>query len=175
MTEPFHLREMNKDDLDTVRSWRNHKSILQHMYSQHEISAAEHQEWFAKMTANDEVRLLILENAGTPLGYAKLELLNKTTECIWGIYTAPDVGKGIGSMLANAVLKFAFINLHVKTVFAEALSTNSRSIAFHKKVGFRETHVLKNHFNNGKDCLDVVCLAQKREDWELEKARTHDT
>lgn len=40
------LREMRKEDLPVVLSWRNREVVRHNMYTSHVISEAEHQRWW---------------------------------------------------------------------------------------------------------------------------------
>lgn len=166
MTETHSLREMTADDLDMVRAWRNHPEILRHMYTRHEITAEEHKNWFAKNSVSEDVKLLLFEVNSEPLGYAKLDISAKDQSTDWGFYLAPGAPKGTGSKLGNAVLAFAFVDLRLETIKAEVIASNEKSVAFHKKMGFRQTTILENHFSVDDSEFDVICMSLSNDEWQ---------
>lgn len=71
-------------------------------------------------------------------------------------------GKGYGSEIAVALLKFIYENYPNATVFADVVSDNSASIAILKKIGFIQTHVEEGGFKNNGMNLDLVHFRMKR-------------
>ena len=55
------LRLMRSGDLARVLNWRNHPDVRRFMYTSHEISPEEHEQWFARNSEAPGVWLLIYE------------------------------------------------------------------------------------------------------------------
>ena len=63
------MREMVEADLPLVLHWRNQADVRRFMYTHHEISEAEHSEWFEAATADSRRHLLIFEMNKQALGF----------------------------------------------------------------------------------------------------------
>ena len=129
------LRLMTEADLSLVLAWRNHPEIRRYMYSQAEISPAEHAEWFKNMSVNPSRVLLIFEVDGVPIGYANFTL-HEGREAGWGFYLAPNAPKSTGRLLGEAITDYAFSVLGLEKVWGEVLEYNVPSQRFHLRHGF---------------------------------------
>ena len=70
------LRPLRAEDRDRLRTWRNLPEIARWMYSDHEISAAEHARWFAGALADQGRRYWIIEMDGEP-AYVESPFVNQ--------------------------------------------------------------------------------------------------
>lgn len=130
------VRPMRPDDLDAVLAWRNHPDVRRHMYTTHEIGAAEHRAWYER-SANDPRRhLLIVEQAGQPLGFVHFTEAATDDVADWGFYAVPGALPGTGRCLGAAALDHAFGTLGLRKVRGQALLSNERSQAMHRALGF---------------------------------------
>jgi UDP-4-amino-4,6-dideoxy-N-acetyl-beta-L-altrosamine N-acetyltransferase len=137
------VRRMVAADLDAVLRWRNHPDVRRYMYTQHEITPAEHRAWFERAGADPRRHLLIFESGGVPAGFVSFALGAEAGVADWGFYLAPDAARGQGQALGTAALEFAFKELKVSKVCGEALEDNERSIKFHERLGFAREGVLQ--------------------------------
>lgn len=130
------IRMMQQADLDLVLAWRNHPDTRQHMLTQHTISQTEHEAWYTRHAIDPTQQLLIVEEEGKPFGFVRLNtaLTEKTAE--WGFYIAPGMPKGSGKKLGNMTLDYAFDALDLQKLTGSVLTHNTRSIQFHKSLGF---------------------------------------
>jgi UDP-4-amino-4,6-dideoxy-N-acetyl-beta-L-altrosamine N-acetyltransferase len=132
------VRAMIAADKDMVLSWRNHPDVRRFMFTQHEIRPDEHAAWFAKQSVDESKRLLIFECDGVPLGFASLSRLGDSDAWDWGFYLSPAAPKGTGRLLGRSVLNFAFSQPNIRTLRAQVLDQNERSLRFHRSLGFRQ-------------------------------------
>ena len=63
------LRPLSEADLPLLRAWRNHPDVRRHMFSTHEITEAEHRQWFIRQSADTTRRLCVFQRKGQPLGF----------------------------------------------------------------------------------------------------------
>lgn len=159
------IREMIAADLELVLEWRNHIDVRRYMYTQHEISFAEHKSWFERCSNMPNRHLLIYEQEGVPLGFVNFNQINDSDIADWGFYAAPEAPKGTGRQLGQAALDFAFTQLQLHKICGQALSFNDRSINFHLSLGFRQEGVLRDQFNDGKQYHSVVCFGLLITEW----------
>lgn len=134
--------------LELIRAWRNHIDIRRFMYTQHEITAEEHHRWFVAKDRDPFSHLLLFKMNDEPYGFVNITQIRQGPVADWGFYVAPEAPKGTGQLLGNAALGFAFGELNLHKICGEAVAFNTRSILFHRKMGFREEGVrVDQHFD----------------------------
>ena len=76
----------------------------------------------------------------------------------WGFYLSPESPKGQGLGFALGVLAISqmFNTTNIGKITAQVLEYNTASLALHRKLGFTEIGVLKQHFGVGEKVFDVV-------------------
>ena len=121
-----------------------------------------------QMTA-DKYQTLQLANTHAPNPNASnpnsLSANEKTAS--WGFYLSPNSAKGQGLGFALGVLAIAqiFNTTAIGKITAQVLAYNTASLALHRKLGFSETGVLKQHFGVGDKVYDVVEFELKSQDF----------
>lgn len=158
---------MVEDDLEQVLAWRNHPEVRRWMYTTHEISLEEHRAWFASLMADPLRHAFVFEDAGEPLGCVNFTCQEASPEvAYWGFYLAPAAPRGTGTTLGQVALDHAFGVMKLVRVIGEALASNRRSIAFHRRNGFSEEQLLRGH-HHGADGVthDVLRFQLTRPDW----------
>ena len=164
-TDAGTVRRMISSDLEMVLSWRNHPEVRRWMYTQHEITPAEHQTWFERADVNPNKHLLIYELAKIPLGFVNFTQADDGEIADWGFYLSPSAPKGIGRNLGCASLQHAFNELQLHKVCGQAFKENGRSINLHVALGFLQEGVLRENHFDGIRYLDVVCFGLLRKEW----------
>ena len=135
------VRPMDERDLENVFRWRNREEVRRVMFSSGEIAREDHVRWFERSARSAEIRALVYESAGTPLGFVKFERFEPATgSCEWGFYVGPpDAPRGAGSRMGWLALTCAFEDLGVSRVTATVTATNERSLRYHDRLGFHRT------------------------------------
>lgn len=157
---------MNQADMDQVLAWRNHPEVRRFMYSQLEISAEEHAQWFARASQDPERHLLMFEINKSPLGFINIHLIASGGIADWGFYVAPDAAKGTGRSLGQAALRYAFEAAGVNKLCGQALASNERSIRFHLNLGFQREGILRQQRFDGQQYHDVFCFGMLAREWQ---------
>jgi len=168
------LRPMTKADLVQVLAWRNHPDVRRYMYTNHEIGLDEHQAWFARVSDDPAVHLLIYENCGRASGFVNITRGRSPTVADWGFYLSPDSERGTGRSLGREALKYAFSELCLHKICGQALGFNERSIAFHKALGFTEEGCLRDQHFDGAEYHDVVCFGLLDHEWQAQAKELND-
>lgn len=161
------IRDMRYEDLEMVLAWRNHPEIRRYMYTQQEITLAEHKAWFKRNTQDTDKHLLIFEFNEIPLGFVNFSRVTNGPISNWGFYVAPEAPKGTGRQLATAALIHAFTRLKLHKICGQALSFNERSIKLHLGLGFQREGILRDQHFDGHTYHDVVCLGLLTSEWPL--------
>ena len=159
------VRRVREDDLENVLQWRNHPEIRRWMYQSHEISPTEHQAWYARVTQDRHRHLLIVEEAGVPLGFVQFAETGDEGIADWGFYAVPGAPRGSGAKLGVAALEYAFKQLGLRKIRGEAIACNERSAAFHRKLGFADEGLLHKRAPDGASSQDVLCFGLEAGDW----------
>ena len=167
----IRLREVTDKDSAQMLAWRNLPDVAKYMYSDHKISQAEHDAWFAGMMADPKKVYWVIESDGKDVGTACIYL--KGDETHWAFYIADpgERGKGTGAAVEFMVLREVFENRGLDRLCCEVYAFNEPVIKLHKKVGFQETGIIENHSQKDGEWLDVVSLAFDAADWPAAKAR----
>lgn len=163
----FMLRPLEASDLKHILPWRNAPAVRQAMFSQHEISLDEHQAWFCRMLADDSNRwFLYLNKNNQPFGVVNFTDLDTAQHsAFWGFYACPDATPGTGLRISLDALDKAFNELGLEKLNADMLTTNSRFLEMHKKVGFAEEGLFREQFFNGEQRIDVIRLGMLASEW----------
>jgi len=73
-------------------------------------------------------------------------------------------GKGLGTLLAQFALDYAFDWLNLNRVHVTMLATNTRSIAMCERVGFQQEGLMRQAQFKGGEYIDVVVMSKLRDD-----------
>lgn len=162
-----NLRRLMKSDLDFVLEWRNRVDVRKNMYTSHLISKEEHLSWFKAIDNDKTKRYFIFEVDDAPcgvIGFVDIDLISKSSS--WAFYSGDTSVRGIGSLMEIRALDFAFNEMKLEKLYCEVMEFNSSVIKFHKKHGFKQEGIFKqHHFSEGK-FWDVHRLAIFKSDWE---------
>jgi len=161
----FGVRRMTRADLGMVLAWRNHESVRDFMYTQHEITPLEHVHWFERALQDANRHLLVYEENQKPSGFVNFTAYEGSRNAVWGFYAAPNVPKGVGRRMGQAALRYGFDQSGFHKISGEALAHNEKSIRFHLSLGFSQEGVLKDHFFDSGQYHDVVCLGLLASEW----------
>ena len=163
--EALTLRKMQQDDLELVRSWRNHPDVRCHMLTQHEISAEEHAQWFSRVQQDPQRHVVLVHEHQQPLGLAHFTPVNPHGVVDWGFYLVPQAAKGSGSKLARMALDYAFKQQGWHKVCGQVISINAASRRFHLKMGFTLEGVWREQVWIHREWLSLWCYGLLADDW----------
>lgn len=165
LTEELTLRDMQPDDLEMVRSWRNHPNVRCHMLTQNEISAEEHAQWFGRVQQDPQRHVVLVHEQQQPLGLVHFTPVNGQGVVDWGFYLTPQAPKGSGRKLARKALDFAFTQQGWHKVCGQVISSNAASRRFHLKMGFRLEGVWRQQVLIKQEWLSLWCYGLLVADW----------
>lgn len=159
------VRSMAERDLDAVLRWRNDPDVRRWMYSSHAISPLEHREWYARAQGDPRRHLLIVEKSGIPVGFVQFTEGSDAGAAEWGFYAVPGAPRGTGHIIGAAALDYAFREIGLRKICGEAAAFNERSLAFHRRLGFREEGAQsEKKFEDGTHHA-VVRFSLEASDW----------
>lgn len=172
------LRPLAAGDGARVLGWRNSEAVAPYMYSEHQITAAEHAGWLARALeegarADGDRRFWIIELDGAGVGLANLARIDRAnSKCEWAYYLADPAtrGRGVGSVVEFLVLGFVFERLGLNRLWCEVLVENEAVWGLHERFGFVREALLRAHVKKAGVFRDVVGLGMLSADWPAAKA-----
>lgn len=121
-----------------ILAWRNHENIKAYMYNVNDISEAEHFAFIESLKTREDRRYFLVQNAGLDIGVIDFNDISKES-AVMGLYANPTLNqKGIGSLLMDAIVAYAFETLKVHILKAEVFEDNIKAKALYEKFGFCE-------------------------------------
>lgn len=163
------LRDVQAEDRDMIREWRNMSKVADYMYTDHVISPEEHAAWFSKILKDPSCKYWVIVCDGEDVGVLYLYNIDqKNHRCYWGFYViSPNVrGKGVGSYAEFTILNYVFDELKLQKLCCEVLAFNAGVVEMHRRFGFQQEGLFRKHIMKGGTFNDIVCLAILREEWE---------
>jgi UDP-4-amino-4,6-dideoxy-N-acetyl-beta-L-altrosamine N-acetyltransferase len=167
-----HLRPVQHEDREQLRRWRNLPEVARYMYSDHQISEQEHAAWFDKIMRDTSSRYWIICADGDDVGLANLYDINMAhRRAKWAFYIADDRtrGKGIGTFVEYQVLRYAFEDLGLHRLSCEVLAFNEAVINMHKRYGFQQDGVFRDHVLKNSVFVDAIFLTMLEDQWPASK------
>ncbi len=168
----LRLRRVQPADSPRLLAWRNAAAVAAYMYSDHQITQAEHDRWFEAAMASSDRRYWIIEADGAPVGLANLAKIDATARrCEWAYYLGEPAtrGKGLGAQVEYIVLRHVFETLGLNKLWCEVLAENRSVVKLHVSFGFVREALLREHVWKGGRFQDVVGLGLLRRDWDAAK------
>ena len=162
------LREIRSGDMDILRDWRNMPEISRYMYSDHHITTEEHEKWFNRIIHDKSTKYWIIVCDQEDVGLVNLyDIDNQNSRCYWAFYiSSPNVrGKGVGSFVDYAVLNYVFDKMGLNKLCCEVLGFNEPVVRMHKKFGFKEEGMFKEHIIKANKTYNVYCLGILSSEW----------
>lgn len=165
MIELVHLTE---DHRWQVFGWRNDPEVARYMYQTDPIPRDVHDSWFTKLLAARDRKGWAILMDGKPVGAAFVtEIDPASRRASWAFYLADSStrGRGVGSAVEYLVLEEAFSRLKLHKLCCEVLSFNQPVVTMHKKFGFVQEGLLREHWLRDGEWLDVHVLAMFETEW----------
>lgn len=150
-----------------VRTLRNQPAVRTFMYTDHEISLAEHAAWLASLEGNPRQTVFVVMLDGQAAGVVSLNAINALHQSAeWAFYLDGALqGKGVGSQVEYWLLDHAFNTVGLAKLNCEVLQSNMAVIRLHQKFGFTIEGVRRQNVCKDGSRIDVVLLGITREEW----------
>jgi len=155
-----------------VLRWRNLPEVRRWMYTDHEITEKEHDQWFESVLRDESRQYWVIMLDEQPVGVANLAEINRAqSRCTWAFYLADQStrGRGIGLATEFLVLEYVFRDLRLSRLWCEVLSDNHGVIRLHESVGFHREGTLREHVAKSGVREDVVVLGMLASEWDHQR------
>ncbi len=140
---------LNLDKLKLVWQWRNDESVGQFMLNK-SIKFEEHLNFIEQLKTSKDKKHFLLFKENQAFGVIYFNNITNQT-CEFGLYAKPNL-KGVGQILMNEIIKYAFENLKVNTLKAYVFKDNRKALKLYQQ----------NHFTIYDEDKDFyhICLKQ---------------
>jgi UDP-4-amino-4,6-dideoxy-N-acetyl-beta-L-altrosamine N-acetyltransferase len=160
--------EINTNDLELIRNWRNSKEVSQFMYTDHYINTEDQLNWFSKISNKTDCKYWLIKYNNIKVGLINITDIDLNLRtCCWAFYIGDSAYRdlGIGVKAEFELIEMVFFKLNLQVLFCEVISTNLNVLNLHKKFGFKESSFNKNYFVKNNISYDVVKLSLNKIDW----------
>lgn len=152
--------DLSLEEKKMILEWRNSPNIKKYMYTQNEISLENHLKFIDSLKNREDNLYFLVKKDDDFIGV--IDFINITKyEADFGFYANPSSKiVGIGRILENVSIDFAFNTLKVEKLKLEVFEDNIQVRNLHKKYKFKETG---KKFVNGKKviCMELDCNLNK--------------
>jgi RimJ/RimL family protein N-acetyltransferase len=148
--------------------WVNDPEIIHYLLRI--VPTYRHQQlaWFQSLPNSTDIIFTIETVSGNIIGTIGLEKINFINGTAWTWQIIGEIqfrGQGLGTGAKILLLDYAFNTLRLEKICAEVIASNTHSLRYNKKSGFRDEGRLRNQiFRDGKRC-DLILLGILREEF----------
>ncbi|MDD5006791.1 MAG: UDP-4-amino-4,6-dideoxy-N-acetyl-beta-L-altrosamine N-acetyltransferase [Syntrophorhabdaceae bacterium] len=151
---------LNGEEKEMVRRWRNSAAISKWMYQDHRISKKEHAAYIKYLATRSDMFCWVVKKKDIYVGVINLKKVDqKNGNAYLGIYTNPDSGiPKPGTLLIDCLKNLSFNILRLHTLKLEVLKNNRTALSFYRRSGFTREGVLHQFVMKGGQWHDVVIM-----------------
>ena len=150
---------LSEDEKLMVLKWRNYDDVRLWMYNTNIISMIDHLEFINKLEDDSKNKYFLVIKNKNNIGVIYFNNINyEQKECEFGLYANPfEKIAGVGKILEEVCIKYAFNILKLQTLKLEVFSENERAINLYKKFNFEKTgeKIVKNK--------EIICMELENE------------
>ena len=139
------LRDIQHEDLELIRAWRNDPEVSRFMLSQEQISAEQQRAWFSKILNDDTQRHWLICYKDKPIGVANIKTVHKgdsieTAKVLEpGLYIADNRYRGNILAFSPTLLMndYCFEHLGTSLLQAKVKADNTAALKYNEKLGYK--------------------------------------
>ncbi len=168
------IRPAKEQDLAAMRAWRNAPAVRANMYTQHEITCAEHQAWWKRVHSSADQQHFIYEKSDEAVGVISFSLIDHLHKsCSWAYYAAPDAPIGTGALMEFLALEYVFNTLKLNKIYCEVLAYNAPTIRLHQRFGFQVEGIFRDQYLLDDAFVDIYRLGLLQDEWAEKRDEMH--
>jgi RimJ/RimL family protein N-acetyltransferase len=165
----LQLRPMTEADLPLKVQWYNDPDIRKTLIVDEQFELDRTLEWFESVRNSDSRLDLVIEtDDGKPIGLiglVNIDRSHKTAEIVIVIGDKDYWGKGVMLEAESLLIEYAFSQMHLEKIWAQARTNNIASMITMKKLGFQIKETLPAHAVIAGRPVDVFHVVLAREDF----------
>lgn len=158
--EAISFTNLNDEEKEMVRVWRNHENVRRWMFTDHLISNDEHLSFLQNLKGNTKMFCWLIKNNSGYIGVLNLHQVDfKNKNSYFGLYTNPDSRRiGESAMLFKIIIDLAFNKFKLHTLRGDTIEGNP-ILYVHEKFGFATEGRLKELILKEDGWKDVIITA----------------
>jgi UDP-4-amino-4,6-dideoxy-N-acetyl-beta-L-altrosamine N-acetyltransferase len=160
------LVSLNREDLETLREWRNSDWLRPYVREYRLLSMVNQRDWLDHISRSREVEMFGVDFYGGLIGVCGLcnvNWVNRTAEISLYIASAHQ-GKGFASQVLDLLRQRAFGEFNLHRLWAEIFDFNVASIALFQRSGYTLEGRLRQHFLKLGQYRDILIYGLLREE-----------
>lgn len=134
----LNFTTLEESECTLVLSWRNHPKVREWMLHPNEISLDEHLHFIESLKSRADKCYFLVKQENEYIGVIDFTDITEVS-AEFGIYANPDV-RGVGGVLMEVLIDYAFTTLKVKKLVSNVFSDNVRAKHLYEKFDFAETN-----------------------------------
>ena len=128
--------DLSLEEKKMILKWRNHSNIRKFMRNKEIIPLENHLKYIESLKNSKYKKYFLVKELNEYIGtidFTEIDLDKK--EAHLGLYAKPNL-RGVGDILMNSIIDYAFNFLGVKVLKLEVLKDNIKAIKLYKRFGF---------------------------------------
>lgn len=166
MRDAITIRPIELFDTDNIVKWRNAPSVKKYLYSQDELTAEQHRNYFHTYITTGKVKQFIIsenhDGECHDIGTSFIKNIDThSNKAEFGIFIGEENvrGKGYGTIATKLTVDYAFDVLKLNRLYLTVFSDNVAAIKAYKNCGFTIEGNLKQDFLRYDGYADVSIMA----------------
>ena len=168
------LKKVEKEDLETLRNWRNEPSLRKYFREHKDISKTDQENWYQNKVLNDPNQYNFSIFADDKLiGHCGLYYINWISRSAeFGIYLGDFNYRngGYGSDALKTLIKYGFEDLNLNRIWCEVYK-NNEALDIYKHLGFKYEGTLRSTYYNEGQYWDSDILGMLKKEYEKKYRR----
>lgn len=165
------LRPMTEDDTDLIIGWRNRDAVRTNFIYRELFTRQSHERWVETMVKTGRVvQMIICEHTNldgerqqdNPVGSVYIRDIDHAHhKGEYGIFIGEENarGRGIGTLAAKLMIRYAFEELGLHKLFLRVFADNAAALGSYEKAGFQREAYLKDDVCIDGIYRDIVLMA----------------
>jgi UDP-4-amino-4,6-dideoxy-N-acetyl-beta-L-altrosamine N-acetyltransferase len=145
----IYFEKLSHSTIELLRNWRNQDFVLDQMEFREIISLEAQKHWFDNIKNDSSFEYYIFGVENEAIGLVHLAEINKdTSTATVGLFigNANYIGTGIAFDASNFIIKRAFEELGLKTLFAKVRNSNTAALQYNAFLGFQFLKLANDEF-----------------------------
>ncbi len=165
------LSLLTPEECAEVLTIRNEPGVRDRMYTNHLISASEHQGWIDRLATSKRdafYAVFLSKRLIGGIGLSQIDTQNRRAD--WGFYLTSTLQKqGVDSVMFFKFLDLVFDEFDLFKLNAEVMTSNTAGLAIHRKFGFQDEGVRRAQIWRGDRPHDMVLLGLTAPEWAVKR------
>lgn len=165
------LRPMTEDDTDRIIRWRNSEAVRTNFIYRELFTRQSQKQWMETMVKTGRVAQMIIcvraglnekEREEKPVGSVYIRDIDHIHhKGEFGIFIGEEEarGRGIGTVTAKLMIRYAFEELGLHKLFLRVFADNTRALNSYERAGFEREAYLKDDVCIDGNYRDIVLMA----------------